>query len=108
MSADSFIGVAGKYAFGSKSMICARGTPAHFSQPVRDVLPNISCQTVRYSRTNCMAPMFFRPSNFLFLFVGTLKTLVCSDPIQNDETLCQHTFVSRAPRDLCEVATVHD
>ena len=30
MSYDSFLGVAGKYAFGSKSMICARGDSSTF------------------------------------------------------------------------------
>lgn len=38
MSANSFLGVAGKYAFGSNSSICARGFPAHSSRPVQDAL----------------------------------------------------------------------
>ena len=108
MSADSFLGVAGKYAFGSKSMICAGEDSSTFQPTCGRCIPQHIMPNDYVYQDRLHGPHVLPTSNLFNLFVGTLKTLVYSAPIQNDETLCQHMFVSRTPQDRCEVATVHD
>jgi hypothetical protein len=59
-----------------------------------------------------MGPTFARPQTFRFFLWGYLKSLVCSAPIENEETLNQRIFIpvkpfSTAPGPL-KSATIHE
>jgi len=95
-----------KAPFAVRACFMHIGTVAHFSRRLMwDVLNN-TYRDKWLGRTGSVAwpPTFVRPQSFIFLRMGTLKTLVYSAEIGNDVTPRQHIFGltnhSQPPRDF--------